>query len=148
MSYNDLSDYLWQILFKLDSRTGYCEHLVVQQIFEHPNSSLDLRQFSPDMIASMCIVSGCDYLVNSKYDFLSLAQYDISRVGFACGIRNQEKLQIGLETQVNTFHLTNSYRVLIFACYCYGGLLIEFFALYDLKVPCLSTASPRPNQPL
>lgn len=54
-----------QILFKLDNKSGNCEHLEIRKLFSEKNDSLDLRQFTPDMVTSMCIVAGCDYLVRT-----------------------------------------------------------------------------------
>lgn len=51
------------MIFKLDSKTGDCEHLVHDDIFQISNDSYDFTSFDPDMIRTMCILTGCDYLV-------------------------------------------------------------------------------------
>jgi exonuclease-1 len=58
------------IIYKLNSRDGNCERLIVNDIFtKFIDSKFDLRSFSSEMFLSMCIFSGCDYLVKSLSAF-------------------------------------------------------------------------------
>ncbi len=50
------------ILFKLDN-TGHCQRLVLSDVFTKHIPGFDLRAFTQEMIVTLCIVSGCDYLV-------------------------------------------------------------------------------------
>lgn len=54
-----------RILFKLDM-TGFCQELVLSELYSTSVPSFDLTDFSPEMVLTMCIVSGCDYLVSSS----------------------------------------------------------------------------------
>mmetsp|Transcript_15997 Transcript_15997/g.24120 ORF Transcript_15997/g.24120 Transcript_15997/m.24120 type:complete len:733 (+) Transcript_15997:3-2201(+) len=51
-----------EVLFKLDNRSGMCEHLVLRHLSDTKIENFDLRQFTPEMLATLCILSGCDYL--------------------------------------------------------------------------------------
>jgi exonuclease-1 len=51
------------ILFKLDYQ-GNCQRLVLSDLFSRVIPGFDLRTFSQEMIVTMCIASGCDYLVS------------------------------------------------------------------------------------
>lgn len=50
------------IIFKLD-RSGACQRLLLADLYAQGIDKFDLRTFSEDMILTMCILSGCDYLV-------------------------------------------------------------------------------------
>jgi exonuclease-1 len=50
------------IMFKLDHQ-GNCQRLVLSDLFTRVIPGFDLRTFSQEMIVTMCIASGCDYLV-------------------------------------------------------------------------------------
>jgi exonuclease-1 len=70
------------IIYKLNSKDGNCERLIVNDIFtKFIDNKFDLRSFSSEMFLSMCIFSGCDYLVTlSSIFFLSLFSYMLSLV--------------------------------------------------------------------
>jgi exonuclease-1 len=54
------------ILFKLN-RDGTCDRLIVDDIYNRfIDNKFDLRGFTYEMFLSMCIISGCDYLVSNS----------------------------------------------------------------------------------
>lgn len=50
-----------EILFKLEGN-GSCHHLLLKDIFMKTNDGFDMRDFNQEMVISMCIGAGCDYL--------------------------------------------------------------------------------------
>jgi exonuclease-1 len=56
-----------QIIFKFE-RDGSCQTLLLQDIYEKPNDKFDLRSFTQEMVVVMCILAGCDYLVNRSFN--------------------------------------------------------------------------------
>ena len=50
-------------MFKLDRKTGTCQHLVLADLLSMSSAGFDLRTFDQEMIITMCIAAGCDYLV-------------------------------------------------------------------------------------
>ena len=53
------------IVFKLD-RGGACQRLELSTLFSNPIEGFDLTSFDQDMLISMCILAGCDYLPSLK----------------------------------------------------------------------------------
>ena len=51
-----------EMLFKLD-KSGNCDRLLLQDLQTEDLQGLDLKTFSSEMITTMCILAGCDYLV-------------------------------------------------------------------------------------
>lgn len=57
-----------EMIFKLD-KDGSCQRLVLQHIYDRvpaAKNELDFRKFSKDMMLSMCVAAGCDYLVGES----------------------------------------------------------------------------------
>lgn len=52
-----------EVIFKLDIQ-GNCQHFQLEHLFTTPIESFDLTQFNQEMLTSMCVLSGCDYLVS------------------------------------------------------------------------------------
>jgi hypothetical protein len=82
----------------LDSKSGDCEHFIFEELSHTPIDGFDLTSFSPDMVTTMCILSGCDYLVSP----LSLPPFlpSLTLPVLTCGVRNEEELQIGVSAKV------------------------------------------------
>lgn len=59
-----------EVMFKLD-RDGSCQYLDVNMLFTEDIDKFDLRNFSMEMMITMCILSGCDYLVSSKVLYIT-----------------------------------------------------------------------------
>ncbi|CAM9546556.1 unnamed protein product, partial [Ectocarpus fasciculatus] len=64
------------IITKLD-KTGHCQCVSLAEVYSAP-SSVDFRNFSPDMMVLMCVAAGCDYLtslpgigVKKSYKYIS-----------------------------------------------------------------------------
>lgn len=53
------------IVFKLD-RGGSCQRLKLTSLFAEPIEGFDLTSFDQDMVVSMCVLAGCDYLPSVK----------------------------------------------------------------------------------
>ena len=54
-----------EIVFKLE-QNGKCERLLLSNIYQLCTKGVDLTNFTHDMIVSMCIGAGCDYLDSLK----------------------------------------------------------------------------------
>lgn len=54
-----------EIVFKLE-QNGKCERLLLSNLFQLCTKGVDLTGFTHDMIVSMCIGAGCDYLDSLK----------------------------------------------------------------------------------
>jgi exonuclease-1 len=52
------------VLFKYDNKTGFCQHLDLDNVFKVKEQNLDLTEFDQDMLIAMCVGSGCDYFVS------------------------------------------------------------------------------------
>lgn len=50
------------VIFKLE-RDGTCQRLILKDIYSEAIDKFDLRSFNEEMVLTMCILSGCDYLV-------------------------------------------------------------------------------------
>jgi exonuclease-1 len=54
------------ILFKLDKQSGKCNHLSLTSLRSHCAKGFDLQSFDKEMIITMCIAAGCDYVQSPK----------------------------------------------------------------------------------
>ena len=54
------------ILFKLDKKSGFCSHLTLSSLKTQDSKGFDLHQFNDEMLVTMCVAAGCDYVASPK----------------------------------------------------------------------------------